>query len=74
MFDNAFSHSIYAKDALHVANINKKLRGQQAFLRFEWYTTPNKEVIVQQICKLLIYSTIGQSFQIQKRIQAVLLE
>lgn len=33
MFDNATSHSIYAKDALQVANINKGSGGQQAFLQ-----------------------------------------
>lgn len=32
MFDNATSHSIYAKDALQVANINKETGGQQPFI------------------------------------------
>ena len=49
MFDNATSHSIYAKDALQVANMNKGLGGQQAFLRPGWYTTPNGEVITQKM-------------------------
>ncbi len=33
MFDNTKCHSIYAKDALQVAQINKGLGGQQFFLR-----------------------------------------
>lgn len=32
MFDNATSQSIYAKDALQVAHMNKKPGGQQPFL------------------------------------------
>lgn len=31
MFDNAISHSIYAKDALQVIQINKGPSGQQPF-------------------------------------------
>ena len=64
MFDNTTSHSIYAKDALQVANMNKGLEGQPAFLRPEWYTTPNKEVITQQMCELRINLATGQSFQV----------
>ena len=33
IFDNATSHLIYAKNALQVANMNKSLKGQQAFLQ-----------------------------------------
>ena len=33
MFDNATSHSIYRKDALQVAHINKRQGGQQPFLQ-----------------------------------------
>ncbi len=33
LFDNATSHSIYALDALQVANMNKEPGGQQPFLR-----------------------------------------
>ena len=32
MFDNAISHAIYAKDALHVTHINKGPEDQQLFL------------------------------------------
>ena len=32
MFKNATSHSIYAKDVLQVAHINKGLGDQQSFL------------------------------------------
>ena len=32
MFENATSHYIYAKYALHVANMNKEPGGQQVFL------------------------------------------
>lgn len=74
MFNNATSHSIYAKNALQVANMNKDSGGQQAFLRPGWYTTPDGEVIAQQMCKLHINPTTGQSFQVQKGIQAVLVE
>lgn len=31
IFNNVISHSIYAKDILQVAHINKKLGGQQSF-------------------------------------------
>ena len=74
MFDNATSHSIYAKDALQVANMNKRSGSQQAFLRPGWYITPDGEVIAQQMCELHIHPTTSQSFQVQKGIQAVLLE
>lgn len=62
IFNNATSHSIYAKDVFQVANMNKGLGGQQAFLRPGWYITPDEEVIAQQMCKLYINPTTGQLF------------
>lgn len=32
-FDNAISHFVYAKDALHIGNINKSLEDKQSYLR-----------------------------------------
>ncbi len=36
MLDNTTSHSIYVKDALQVAQMNKGTGGQQLFLRAGW--------------------------------------
>src|SRR6516162_8916615 len=48
MFDNATSHSVYADDALRVANMGKGEGKQQAFLRPGWYQDPISGTIVQQ--------------------------
>ena len=37
LFDNATSHSVYAKDALQVQEINKGVRSKQAQLRNGWF-------------------------------------
>lgn len=37
LFDNATSHSIYAKDALRIGDINKNLRDKQPYLHNSWY-------------------------------------
>lgn len=37
LFDNATSHSVYAKDALQVKNINKSCKGQQPVLCNRWF-------------------------------------
>lgn len=37
LFDNATSHSVYAKDALRTKDMNKGIGGQQAQLRNRWY-------------------------------------
>ena len=46
MFDNAISHTIYAKNALQVAQINKKPGRQQSFLRPGWYKATDREIII----------------------------
>ena len=37
LFDNATSHSVYAKDALRTQNMNKSSKGKQPHLRNGWY-------------------------------------
>lgn len=37
LFDNATSHSVYAKDALQVKDMNKGIGGKRPQLRNEWY-------------------------------------
>ena len=37
LFNNATSHSVYAKDALQVKNINKRCGGKQPVLRNGWF-------------------------------------
>ena len=37
LFNNATSHSVYAKDVLQVHEMNKGPGGQQAQLRNRWY-------------------------------------
>ena len=44
LFDNATSHSVYAKDALHVKDMNKGIRGQQPRLRSGWFRCGNVQV------------------------------
>jgi hypothetical protein len=48
MFDNATSHSVYAADALRVANMCLGEGHQQAFLRPGWYQHPISGAIVNQ--------------------------
>lgn len=36
-FDNATSHFVYAQDALHTAQMNKSIGGQQPWLRNGWF-------------------------------------
>lgn len=74
LFDNATSHSIYAQDALQVANMNKGLGGQKPFLRPGWFMGPNHEVVVQEMSTVIVDSLTGQSTILQKGIQAVLVE
>ena len=74
MFDNATSHAIYAKDVLQVAHMNKGPGGQQPFLRPGWYKATNGEIITQDICSLSENLTTGQSSNVQKGIQAILVE
>lgn len=68
LFDNATSHSVYAKDALQAKDMNKGTRGQQAQLRNGWFI--DNGVVINQ----------PMNFQrpdgkwIQKRIQKVLEE
>lgn len=66
LFDNATSHFLYAKDALHVKDMNKSIKSKQPQLRNRWYNL-NKVYIVQPM-----------SFQneegklVQKRVQRIL--
>ncbi len=74
LFDNATSHSIYAPDALQVANMNKRPGGQQPFLRPGWFMGSNQEMVVQEMSTVITDPLTGQSTTIQKDIQAVLVE
>ncbi len=74
LFDNTTSHSIYAQDALQVANMNKRPGGQQPFLRPGWFMGFNQEIIVQKMSTVITDPFIDQSTTIQKGIQAVLIE
>ena len=46
LFDNATSHSVYAKDAFQVQEMNKGVGGKQAQLRNGWFE--RGEVRVEQ--------------------------
>ncbi len=74
LFDNATSNSIYALDALQVANMNKGPGGQQPFLRPRWFIGSNQEMIVQEMSTVITNPLTGQSTTIQKGIQAVSVE
>lgn len=76
IFDNANSHSIYAKDELQVAHMNKGPSGQQLFLRPGLYTTPDGELIIQDMSTTSINPVTGKSTTgtVQKEIQAILVE
>ena len=74
MFDNATSHSIYAKDVLQVAHMNKGPGGQQPFLQPGWYTNPNGELITQEMSTISINLVTGNSTTIQKGIPTILME
>ncbi len=74
MCDNTTSHSIYAKDALQVAHMNKGPDGQQLFLRLVWYTAPNRELITQNMSTTSINFVTGKSTTVQKGIRAILVE
>ena len=49
MFDNATSHSVYAKNVFHVRNMNKNQDSQQQVLQPGWYVTSNGEAKVQDM-------------------------
>lgn len=74
LFDNATSHSIDAQDALQVAHMNKRPGGQQPFLRSGWFVGPNQDVVDQEMSTMVTNPTTGQSYFIQKGIQAILTE
>ncbi len=74
LFDNSTSYSIYAPDALQVANMNKGPGVQQLFLRPGWFMGSNQETVVQEISTVITDPLIGQSTTIQNGIQAVLVE
>lgn len=46
LFDNSTSHSIYAQNTLHIAQINKRIEEQQLWLRDGWYKK-DKVYIIQ---------------------------
>lgn len=68
MFDNTASHSIYAKDALQVAHMNKGPGGQQRFFRSGWYVNGNGELITQEMSTTSINPETGNSITIKKGI------
>ena len=77
MFDNATSHSVYADDALRVANMCKGEGKQQAFLRPGWYLDPASGTIVRQPMWTLEPDPLGgpgAMKQVQKGIKNVLQE
>lgn len=45
LFDNATSHFIYVQNALHIAQLNKKVGGQQPLLRNEWFEKDGARII-----------------------------
>lgn len=68
MFDNAIGHSIYAKDALQVARINKRSEGQQPFLWLDWYMAHDRKVISQEMSTMVVNLSTSQSSIMQKGI------
>lgn len=74
MFDNTTNHSVYAKDALCVKNINENQGGQQFFLRPSWYITPNDKTKTQNMWVYNNNAATGNAVQVQKGIQLVLEE
>ena len=74
IFDNSTSHSIYAKDTLQVAHMNKRPGGQQPFLRPGWYIKPDEELITQDMSTTSITPVTGKSTIVQKEIQEILVE
>lgn len=68
LFDNATSHSIYAKDALQVSDINKGSGGKQSYLRHRWFDFEG----TRHIQPMSVQDINGQ--WIQKGIQRVLEE
>ena len=74
IFDNATSHSVYAKDALQIGNMNKYSGGQQSFLRPGWYERVNRDIISQEMSLAMQNPETGQLSQFQKGIQTVLVE
>ena len=45
LFDNATSHSVYAKDALQVKDMNKGIGGKQPILRNGWYNLNGVRIV-----------------------------
>ena len=45
LFDNATSHSVYAQNALCTAQMNKRIGGQQPWLRDGWYEKDGARII-----------------------------
>ena len=68
MFDNATSHSIYAKDALQASQMNMRQGCLQIFLWAGWYTAANEESIIQDMSTSIINFAAGKSTTVQKRI------
>ena len=54
--------------------MNKRLGGQQPFLRPGWYKVTDGKIIIQDMCLLSENPTIGQSSKVQKKIKANLVE
>lgn len=68
LFDNATSHSVYAKDALQVNDMNKGSGGKQNYLRHGWFDCEGS----QTIQPMSVQDANGK--WIQKGIQKVLEE
>lgn len=45
LFDNAISHSVYAQNALRTAQMNKRVGGQQPWLREGWFERDGARII-----------------------------
>ena len=54
--------------------MNKGPGGQQPFLRPGWYTTPDEELITQDMSTTSINPVTGKSTIVQKGIQVILVE
>ena len=68
MFDNATSHSVYAQNALHTANMNKEMGGKQPILRDGWYEKDGVRVVHPMVFQ------DAQGTLIPKGIQCILQE
>jgi hypothetical protein len=73
LFDNATSHSVYARDALRVVKMNKGTGGQQPLLRDGWYHDGDS-FVMQQMYDNKVDPITGAVEKVPKGIQKILEE